>query len=807
MTCKRTAFGGQRAMVITAVGVLAAGWPAVLPARAATSAAPAVGAVAGQTPQGTCSRDASGVLVSCPAPVSRAMLPAAASNQAAVPRLVKNPAALVDTRTWTSSGGNTFPGADMPFGMVQWSPDTVPHRNDGGGYTFSDRKLTGYSLTHLSGPGCPAAGDIPILPMTGLLPNGNPSNDTTSFTNSGEAAQAGYYSARSNQPNTITSRFSATPHSAMGTFEFPETSRADFLIKLRDSQTRDVASSARIVGDNRVQGSATTGHFCNNKGISGQQDYTVHFVIVFNHRIIRHRIITERGQKYPNSVLVRFTTRSAPLIKAKVAISYVSAANAMLDWRQENGGWDLARVRAAARRSWNALLGRIQVSGGSYARTQEFYSLLYKDLLQPNITSDVNGQYLGSDLRVHTLGPGQANQYGMFSGWDTYHSLAQLQAIVDPGATGNMAQSLLNYYAQNGILPQWGYLNLDNYAMVGDPADSIISDYYSFGVRNFDTTQALADMVRQATTVNTVRPGEALESRYGFLPQDGTYGCCNARGSVASLLEYDSADFALARFAAALGDTADATMLERRADDWTNVFDAGDGLLNPRLASGAFLAGIRPTSTYHGYLEGDAYEYLWDVPNNYAGLFARLGGDAKVVPRLQRYLSRPAGLGMYAQITNEFDLGEQNALDYAGDPAGTQQAVSTIRNDVYLPGPDGMRGNDDLGAESSQFIWEMLGIYPENPGSDNLVLASPGFPKAVIHLPDGKVITINAPRASPTRFYVGSLKINGRAHHKLYVPFSGLARGSTMDWTLRSRPGPWGSAPQDAPPSYGAVSP
>ena len=290
-------------------------------------------------------------------------------------------------------------------------------------------------------------------------------------------------------------------------------------------------------------------------------------------------------------------------------------------------------MKSAAQASWNSLLGRIKVSGGSASRTQEFYSLLYKDFLQPNVTSDVNGQFMGSDLKVHTLATGQQNQYGMYSGWDIYHSLSQLQAMLDPGAASDMAQSQLNYYAENGLLQQWGYLNLDNYVMVGDPSQAIIADIYAFGGRSFNTSEALSDMLAQANTVNDVRPGEALEQQYGYLPQDASYGCCNFHGTVATLLEDDNADMALSFFTGALGDQKDASALEQRANNWANLFDPSDGLLNPRTENGQFIPGITPAmndSDELYYVEGDPYEYLWDVPNDYAGLFAALGA---VTPR------------------------------------------------------------------------------------------------------------------------------------------------------------------------------
>jgi predicted alpha-1,2-mannosidase len=743
--------------------------------------------------------------VSCPHPSRTAQLPPGARDHAKVNAPVADLANLVDTRTWTSGGGNTYPGAEVPFGMVQWSPDTMPDNNAGGGYNYGDEELWGYSLTHISGPGCGAAGDVPILPMTGPLPSGDPSQATTSFTNTGEVAHAGYYSANSNLPDTITSRFTATPHSAMGSFTFPKTTAADLLIKLAASQNGDAATSAQVVGNNEVMGSVTSGDFCGESNNGGQsQLYTVYFDIVFSQPFTASQVVTESGQKDPDSVFLTFNTTAHPVVQAKVAISYVSTANARQDWQAENPGWNFGGIQTAAQADWNNLLSRISVWGGTYARTQEFYSLLYKDFLQPNITSDVNGQFMGSDMKVHTLAHGQRNQYGVFSGWDIYHSLSQLQAMLDPAAASDMAQSLLNYYAENGVLQQWGYLNLDNYVMVGDPSDSIIADDYAFGARSFHLQEALADMMKQATTDNDVRPGEALEQHYGYLPEDGTYGCCNPHGFVPTLLEYDSEDFALSRFAAALGDKSAAAMLEQRANNWTNVFDGASGLLNPRMKNGSFLPGVGPTGTTN-YVEGDAYEYLWNVPNDYTGLFSLLGGNATVAPELRQYLSEPNGFGMHAQLTNEFDFGEQNAPDYAGDPAGTQQAVNNIRNSMYPPGPAGLANNDDLGANSSAFVWEMLGMYPENSGSDTLVFASPGFPHAVISMPTGRAIVINAPGASPNRFYVTSLQLNNRPYSNLSVPLSTLAKGATLDWTLGTSPSSWGSAPQDAPPSYGPV--
>jgi predicted alpha-1,2-mannosidase len=785
------------AITLTPAGVLIGGWHPTQPAKAvdtATSSSPRTE---------TCSKTITGRVTNCPTRPPIRLIPAAARDNRKLVAPVTNLAALVDTRTWTSGGGNTYPGAQAPFGMIQWSPDTMPGRVDGGGYTFTDKKLYGYSLTHVSGTGCRAAGDVPVLPMTGALPAGDPTNVTTAFSHSGEVAQAGYYAARSNGTATITSQFSATAHAAIANFAFPKTKSADLLIKLRGSQEGALATHAVTIGRDEIQGSVTSGNFCNElSGKVGPQKYTLYFDITFDRPFTAHKIVTEKGRTGPDAVFLTFDASSDQTVGAKVAISYVNAANAESNWTDEIPGWDVQTVRAAAQANWNALLGEISVAGGSEKVTQEFYSLLYKDFLQPNIISDVNGKYRGSDFKVHSVSFGHS-QYGMFSGWDIYHSLAQLQAMLDPTAASDMAQSLVNLYSQNGILPQWGYLNLDNYAQVGDPSDAVIADYYAFGARNFATTTAFNQMFHQATTTGNVRPGTALENKYRFLPQDATYPCCDAHGYVSSLLEYDNADFALAQYAKALGGHAStAAALQHRANNWTFLFNKASNLLVTRFKSGKFQSGVTKMATSH-YIEGTAYEYLWDVPNNYAALFAKLGGIKKVGPLLRSYLSKPNGFGTHAFLANEFDLGEQFAPDYAGYPSETQWVVNNLRRSLYRPGPFGLNNNDDLGAESSQFIWEMLGMYPENPGSGNLVFASPGFQQITISLPTGNTIKITAPGATGSKFYVDSLKINGTAYKKLWIPFSTLASGATMSWTLGTKPGPWGNAKADAPPSYG----
>jgi predicted alpha-1,2-mannosidase len=714
--------------------------------------------------------------------------------------LANNPAALVNTFIGTAGGGNVFPGPDVPFGMIQWSPDSYPNRPYGGGYDYPDTMFRGFSLTHLSGPGCRAYGDVPIEPFTGTIPAGTaPSAFMQPLSHNGEIGRAGYYSVETGVPS-IRTELSATRRSAMARFTYPATTRARLLLKLLDSQNGTAAATARLVGRTEVQGSATSGYFCGNP-----HTYTVHFDIVFNRPFTAPRMIAKTGQQPgPDAMLLTFNTTIHRVLLAKVGISFVSARNAKQNRQNDNPGWNFNAVAGSARKVWNRLLGKIQIGGSVRAREQLFYTALYHSLLHPNIWSDANGQYMGFDDRVHTLPAGHV-QYANYSGWDTYHSQAQLVATVAPRQAGDQVTSLLNDNAQTGVLPQWGFANSDDYVMVGDPALSIVADTYAFGARSFNTRIALSDMLRQATTVNRVRYGAAIEQQYGYLPQDATYGCCSPHGFVASLLEYDQADFALSRYAAAMGDARDATMLTKRAQNWQNIFNPAGDLMEAKFMDGQFGTGYALNSG-EGMVEGSASQYRWVVPFNHQSLIAAMGGDDTVNPMLDAFFAHLDGKSAAcAQLTNEFELGVQYFYNYTGEPWKTQTVVNRLRSRVFHDSTTFTDNNDDLGALSSQLVWSMIGLYPEISGSAQLVINGPEFPLEVIHLGDGKTIKVTAPGASTHNFYIRTLTINGRASDRLWLDSSFVMTGGRLAFIMGPKPDiDWGAAPVDAPPSYGA---
>jgi predicted alpha-1,2-mannosidase len=705
------------------------------------------------------------------------------------PVYVADPASLVNPFIGTSNGGDTFPGADVPFGMVQWSPDT-PARPDGGGYYYGDTAITGYALTHLSGPGCSGEGDVPILPTVRAVGK-NPTLTTEPLVHRHETATPGYYQLDAGGVDT---QLTTTTRSGMAVFTFPS-GRPDgnLLFKLSDSQTLVTASHFDVVSDTEVAGSVTSGQFC-----GADNTYTLYFDMVFNRPFVSSGTWDTDG----SGAYVSFDTAADRTVKAKVGLSYVSTANAALNRTTEDPDWNFDAVRSAAQRSWQNMLDKVRVGGGTTTERTLFYTALYHSLIEPSVFSDVNGQYMGSNGQVEQVVAPQTAQYANYSGWDIYRSEIPLEALLAPQQTSDIVSSMLNVYAQTGQLPKWSEDNDETYQMVGDPADSIIADAYAFGATDFDTAEALSDMETQASVPNDIRPGLSYYEADGYLPIDGNYGCCNFYGPVSTQEEYDTADNAIAEFASALGDSTVAQTYATRAQNWQNVFNPGTGFLEPKESSGQFQPGFNPTSGI-GFVEADAYIYTAEIPFDVEGLVAASGGASAWVNYLNGLNSSVTGMG-----TTQIQMGDEPSFDipweydYAGAPDLTQQVVREIQDQLFTDSPGGLPGNDDLGAMSSWYVWAALGAYPETPGSAASALGSPLFTAIAIHLGDGKTITETAAGAADDAPYVQGLTLDGSSWSGAYLPADLFADGGSLDWTLGTAPdATWGAGAGDAPPS------
>ena len=682
---------------------------------------------------------------------------------------VTDPAAMVNPFIGTTNNADDFPGPDVPFGMVQWSPDTTSNP-DGGGYKYSDGRITGFALTHLAGVGCKAETDVSVLPTVGKVHT----SATVGFRHSGESADAGFYKVALG--NGVNTQLTATTRTGMGSFGFPTGARSNLVFKLDSSQKGDSRTSFKVLSKDEVQGAISTGDFC----FSGNH-YTLYFDMRFNQKF--HGSGTFRGGvlrrgarnlqvhatgpaaahhtsssapegpnrptyhgplpggqqggvapalRGPVGAYVTFTTKRGKPLLAKVGISYVSSADARQNLTRENPAWNFATIQNKATAAWNAQLNKIQITGGTGAQQQTFYTALYHALLFPSVFSDVNRHYRGVDGRVHTVDPRHGAYYTNMSEWDTYRTQAQLEALLDPSVAGDVAQSMVDVYHQSGQLPKWIEDNSEAYIMIGDPADSILADYYAFGVRNFNAAEALTAMVHDATKTTRIRPGGHYLARPGYLPENGRYGCCNFYGPVSSALEYNTADFALSAFAGALGNSADQHQFVDRAQDWWNMLNPNSGLDQPREANGTFAGKFSPASAPFvaapGFVEGDSWIYTGMVPFNVAGLAAAKGGDAAFATYLNTVLSSYKNANGYAYVGNEPSIELPWEYDYIGQPYKTQQTVRNVQDRIWADSPGGLAdGNDDLGTMSAWYVWAALGMYPMTPGTSTLALGSPLF--------------------------------------------------------------------------------
>ncbi|WP_055585159.1 GH92 family glycosyl hydrolase [Streptacidiphilus griseoplanus] len=732
--------------------------------------------------------------------LAAAPAPAAAPGRAAGPG--PDPASLVNPLIGTAGVVHTFPGPVVPFGMMQLGPDTTPLRPYGGGYGYSAGRLSGFSLTHLSGPGCPAAGDVPLLPVSGGLP-ADPGSASVGFSHRRETVRTGLY--RVTDDGGVTTELAAAARAGIARFTFPAGKDARLLLKLRGGATRVDSTRVRFVSDREITGSVRSGHFC-----GADNTYTLHFAITFDRPL--KAAGTWRGRRQQSvhgpagtdtqgadGAYAAFDTSGGRTVTARIGISYTSRAGALGNLRREAANRDVHGLEGAAHAAWNRVLGRLRVTGGTRDQQVQFYTALYHALLHPNVFSDTDGRYPGMDRKVHTVPRGHA-QYANFSGWDTYRTQAQLMALVDPAVASDMVSSMLRDFDQGGSLPKWAQNNGESWVMIGDPADGIIAGAYAFGARSFDARRALAVMVREAVGPNHARPGQAVRDRLGYLPVDGRdWGCCHFYGTVSTQLEYDNADYAVAAFARALGDRATYTRFATRAQDWQNLFNRASGYLQPRLAAGGFAPGFTPGAT-RGFVEGTSAQYTPMVAFNLRRLIEGRGGRrawSAYLDSLLRDLRRPTPTT--ADLNNEPSIGIPWQYDWTGEPWKTQRAVRRVQRTLWSDTPGGQFGNDDLGAMSSWYVWSMLGLYPAVPGSDLLVLGSPAFPEVTVSQPGAAPFTVLGRGASAGGPYVHALTLGGRSHPRPWLTFREL-RGRTLAFTLGATPAKgWGAA--SAPPS------
>ncbi|SFJ81867.1 alpha-1,2-mannosidase, putative [Amycolatopsis sacchari] len=776
-----------------------------------------------------------------------ALLPALPAD--AAPAKVADPVRYVDPLIGSANGGNTYPGAVRPFGMISWSPTNTAgdQTNAAGanGYSYATPRTRGFALTHVNGAGCHpgAAGDVPILPFAGAVTS-SPTADTTdavyasNFSHDNENAQPGRYTVTLD--SGVKADLSVTTRAGVGEFTFPAGSPANLLFRVSNSLNGSEDAEIKIDPATRtVTGSVLTGAFCGRRANGGENNrktyYRLYFVASFD-RAFAGNGTWVNDQLEPGSTTAHggegyltganragkgsggYVTFADTNVRMKVGISYTSLDAARHNLAAEVKPKDTVdSVAADARQEWNKQLRSIEVAGGSPDQLTTFYTALYHSFLEPNIASDVEGTYLGSDQKVHRLARGQRAQYGNFSGWDQYRAHTQLLALLEPGIAGDFAQSLYNLAQQNGgVWDRWVHVNGPTHVMTGDPSAPTVAGFYAMGVRNFDVRGAFESLYRQATVPNPAglsdkgcpgqcegqRPNLAEYLKLGYAPQD----VCHCWGGAAETLEDSAADFALADWAQRLGDRKVYNEMLPRASWWRNTFNpsAGPegGYQQARNSDGSWVWPFSSTSDL-GFAQGTSATYTWMVQHDVSGLAAAMGGKDVAAQRLDAFFHRPDGSwatggdGFRYDPTNEPGIHTPWLYNALGQPWKTQETVRAMASLVYKTGPGGLPGNDDLGTMSAWYVFAALGMYPQTPSRAEMLLSSPMFPKAWVKRDGGPTITINAPGASASNIYVQNVRLDGRAHAESWLPESVVNRGGEVTFTLGSTPSKWGTPPVD----------
>jgi predicted alpha-1,2-mannosidase len=741
--------------------------------------------------------------------------------------------AAVDPFIGTGGEGHTFPGAVVPFGMVQLSPDTriQPRSKAYGwaaGYRHDDSSIVGFSHTHFSGTGHSDLGDVLLMPIAGdvRLERGDPdkpgSGYTSRFRHDDERAEPGYYAVTLDDYG-VRAELTASARVGMHRYTFPAGKPAHVLLDLRTSMYDypGKVSWSRL----RLRADGTVTGFRETRGWApGRQLY---FAMRFSQPLAGHGFHdTEQdipykgfpppGEKDPSAraqiegrqLVASFDfgdAARAPLL-VKVSISPVSEDSAIANLDAEVPGWDFDGVRTAARAQWAQALGAVDVDAPEPMR-KAFYTALYHAFQGPSLFMDSDGRYRGPDNAVHKA-EGFTN-YSTFSLWDTYRALHPLLTLLQPEQrTNDIVNSLLASRRESpyGILPVWAFHGLETWCMIGYHAVPVIADAYMKGIRGYDTDAALDAMVASAS----YGPYDGLRQymELGYVPID-------EEGEAASkTLEYAFDDWTIARMAADMGRKDVATAFEQRAGNWKHAFDPKTGFMRARNRDGSFRTPFDPDASGYGtdYTEGNAWQYSWYVPQDVAGLAAAHGGvdkllarlddvfDARVDPKVFEHMEDITGLiGWYAH-GNEPSHHVAYLYAYAGQPWRTQARLKQIMDTQYKPTPDGLAGNDDLGQMSAWYVFTALGFYPVAPGSNEYIIGRPFLPHATLDLPNGKRFTIVADGLDDAHPYIGSATLDGKPIDRAFLRHDEIMAGGELRFIMQATPNrEWGVGSGERP--------
>jgi len=723
----------------------------------------------------------------------------------------------------TGGHGHTYPGASVPFGMVQLSPDTY---NDGwdwcSGYHYSDASIMGFSHTHLSGTGASDMLDFLLMPGTGptrIFPGArqNPGEGYRSrFSHADEVAEPGYYSVLLRDYD-IRAELSATERAGIHRYKFPQSDSSHFILDLLHSfsNTPVLWASLRIVGDDTILAGRSL------KGWAPGRE--IYLAMQFSKPFSSFEIFDD-GKRIEGSAreakstslkcVVHFKTSDREVISVKAGISGVSAEAAANNVKSEIPAWDFEKVRGDAHAAWNTNLARVKIETANPRHRTIFYTGLYHMMLAPTLFDDVDGQYRGMDGKVHHL-PAGAHNYSTFSLWDTFRAAHPMYTIFQSDRVPDFVNCLIRMAQESpdGV-PVWPLQGRETGCMTGYHSSSVYAEAYVKDFKGIDYSSVYPSLRRRA--MEDDYRGLGYYRKLGYIP------CDKEEESVSKTMEYVYDDWAVAHIAKASGHLDEYKLLIERSKNYKNLFDSGNNFIRPKLENGQWAEPFTPTEMGHSnrwrdYTESDPWETTFSIQHDPAGYIRLFGGNDAFVKKLDELFTTSSQLpadappdiaGMVGQYAHGNEPCHHMAYlyCYAGVPHKTQARIRSLLEMEYDDQPDGLAGNEDCGQMSAWYVLSALGFYPVDPVSGNYVFGSPLVDRADIDLGSGRKLKIAVKRASPRDAYIHSVNLNGKPHHKLWFKHADIAGGGTIELTMGANPSPeFGLGTDAVPPSLSGV--
>lgn len=696
----------------------------------------------------------------------------------------------------TDFTGNTYPGAQVPFGMVQLSPDNgLPGWDRIAGYFYPDSTIAGFSHTHLSGTGAGDLYDISFMPVT--LPYNEteaPLGIHSKFSHQNEQATAGYYQVMLTDYN-INVELTATERCGIQRYTFPKANAAIFL-NLSKAMNWDATQDSHI---EKVDSVTIRGYRYSDGWARNQKIYfCTRFSRPFENMTLDTVAIEKEGKVIGKGVVARFdyTTQDNEQILLSTGISGVSMEGAARNLNAEAGKDDFDYYRAQAANVWNRELGKIKVESDNVDDKTVFYTALYHSMLAPTIYSDVDGAYYGPDKKVHQT-DGWVN-YSTFSLWDTYRASHPLFTYTQPERVNDMVKSFIAFYEQNGRLPVWNFYASETDMMIGYHAVPVIADAYLKGIGDFDAEKALQACVATAN-LDHYR-GIGVYKEKGYIPYDLHDQYNTENWSLSKTLEYAFDDYCIAAMAEKMGKKDIADTFYKRAENYKNVFNPVTSFMQPRDSKGNFMEGFNAEDYMPHICESNGWQYFWSVQHDVDGLIALTGGPERFVQKLDSMFTfHPTdkdklpifSTGMIGQYAHGNEPSHHVAYLYNAvkQPWKGQKYISQIMHDLYTNTPDGLCGNEDCGQMSAWYVFSAMGFYPVNPVSGVYEIGTPLFPKMELELANGKKFTVIAKGVSRENCYIQSVKLNGEPYRESSITHQQIMDGATLEMEMGNKPG------------------